>query len=234
MENKVRLNNQWGRENKMEWKPFNSLNSLMMPACGIVGGTMYTTGAKEAFWGNGSECHCKVCSTAIQASQRAGTLHRPADLQPIECRRRAADLICREKFICRVEALLVSGVVKAGRFPRTLSAQRFQGISTTFQFIVASLPFDTRVPWSLLKASKRSPRPITSPQSYYPIESSAPQLPGPPTPHSPLTRLPLHLLASFHIDLEEHAHAPIQTHALTFIEVGLAVFRWDAFLRAGL
>lgn len=51
---------------------------------------------------------------------------------------------------------------------------------------------------------------------------------------APLRRLPLHFLADLHIDLEELAHASVQAHALALVEVGLAVFGGDAFLRAGL
>ncbi len=115
----------------MDWKLFKTLNSLMMPACSIVGGTMYITDAKEAVW----VMEVNATANSVQRLSKlssAGTLHRPADLQPIECRRRAADLICCEKFICRVEALLLSGVIKPGPLSRTLSAQRFHGISTIY------------------------------------------------------------------------------------------------------
>ena len=83
-ENQVRLNNWWGRENKMDWKLFKSLDSIMMPACGIVGGTMYITDAKEAFW----VMEVNATAKSVQRLSKllsAGTLHRPADLQPIEC-----------------------------------------------------------------------------------------------------------------------------------------------------
>jgi hypothetical protein len=79
------------------------------------------------------------------------------------------------------------------------------------------------------------PNPSTLP--YHPITPPSCILSHLSPKHPPTTLLPirlsLHLLAHFNIDLEEFAHAAVQTHGFALVEIGFPVRGVYAFGGAG-